>query len=576
MWMTFHGAQWPYYPRTGIGVSGYGWIDNSYQQAEDRRALGDVDCTRKTILQQGRILLRVTPTYSARQLLRPGAGGDRRQQGSVADAAAAGHRRRGRCLGAHRRMATVGPDVRPLRGVRDLLPRHGLSTSTRRSGWARSTRTAARPTSTARPTCSIGRAAPATSRFTSIRIATCASSCSRSTAVSRQYNEIGGRPAVIFDIGWLKLKAAAEYQWLTAKPERDNGEQRNWGFAGSAQLVFTPYVEGGINYGFAEQQRLRSERETSTAPGSAIQSSVGLLRRRTRGRHRRRDRRSARGTTTCWSASASTTSPARTSTTTSTPAASPTSSRTRRASSPCSTWCSKQLFVKLVGAYAKLTFREGVLARARLQRHDVQRASARPVFVLKLPAICSEAFRNRRCAADEKAGPRPGLSVYFLRIRFAARTCPSWSTGVTDPDDARPQTDGPPTSPSLSPPPASRSPFSARRCRRAAPPRRPIRSPASAAGGAAVERRGAQPAGARVGAGRFGRQLPDRPRRAAAVVRLPRAGDPRPLRQLALARHAGPPVALLPAHRRRRLRLRLGRHRVQAHAHRRPRAVRSH
>ena len=32
MWMTFHGAQWPYYPRSGIGISGYGWIDNSYQQ----------------------------------------------------------------------------------------------------------------------------------------------------------------------------------------------------------------------------------------------------------------------------------------------------------------------------------------------------------------------------------------------------------------------------------------------------------------------------------------------------------------------------------------------------------------
>ena len=59
---------------------------------------------------------------------------------------------------------------------------------------------------------------------------------------------------------------------------------------------------------------------------------------------------------------------------------------------------------------------------------------------------------------------------------------------------------------------------------------------------------------------RVGRELPDRPRRAAAVVRVPGAGDPRPLRQLALARHAGPSVALLPAHRRRHLGLRLGRH----------------
>jgi len=69
-----------------------------------------------------------------------------------------------------------------------------------------------------------------------------------------QYNELGGRPAAIFDIGWLKLKAAFEYQWLTAKPDRDQGEQRNWGFAGSAQFVFVPYIEGGINYGFADNQ----------------------------------------------------------------------------------------------------------------------------------------------------------------------------------------------------------------------------------------------------------------------------------------------------------------------------------
>src|SRR5262245_46151704 len=29
--MTFHGLQWPYYPRTGIGVSGYAWVDSGYE-----------------------------------------------------------------------------------------------------------------------------------------------------------------------------------------------------------------------------------------------------------------------------------------------------------------------------------------------------------------------------------------------------------------------------------------------------------------------------------------------------------------------------------------------------------------
>src|SRR6478736_4686858 len=57
LWMTFHGAQWPYYARTGIGISGYGWIDESYQ----RLKIGEpsLRTTSQDFLQQGRILLRV-------------------------------------------------------------------------------------------------------------------------------------------------------------------------------------------------------------------------------------------------------------------------------------------------------------------------------------------------------------------------------------------------------------------------------------------------------------------------------------------------------------------------------------
>src|SRR5690349_7014833 len=54
LWMTFHGAQWPYYARTGIGVSGYGWVDESFQ----RLTIGEqptkpIDS--RDFLQQGRI-----------------------------------------------------------------------------------------------------------------------------------------------------------------------------------------------------------------------------------------------------------------------------------------------------------------------------------------------------------------------------------------------------------------------------------------------------------------------------------------------------------------------------------------
>ena len=32
LWLTFHGLQWPYMPKTGVGVSGYAWVDTGYEQ----------------------------------------------------------------------------------------------------------------------------------------------------------------------------------------------------------------------------------------------------------------------------------------------------------------------------------------------------------------------------------------------------------------------------------------------------------------------------------------------------------------------------------------------------------------
>ena len=58
---TFHGLQWPYYPKTGIGISGYVWIDSGYQKIKRGNP------TEQSIqywLQQGRLVLRITPTYT--------------------------------------------------------------------------------------------------------------------------------------------------------------------------------------------------------------------------------------------------------------------------------------------------------------------------------------------------------------------------------------------------------------------------------------------------------------------------------------------------------------------------------
>ena len=72
LWLTFHGLQWPYLPagtdgkpRFTFGLSGWGWIDSSYQKFRPWSAMGINDNSRQTYWkQQSRMLARLTPTYS--------------------------------------------------------------------------------------------------------------------------------------------------------------------------------------------------------------------------------------------------------------------------------------------------------------------------------------------------------------------------------------------------------------------------------------------------------------------------------------------------------------------------------
>ncbi len=62
LWRTFHGLQWPYMQRSGIGISGSLWIDTGYEKIDRTEDPNQPDT--KYILQEGRLVLRVTPTYS--------------------------------------------------------------------------------------------------------------------------------------------------------------------------------------------------------------------------------------------------------------------------------------------------------------------------------------------------------------------------------------------------------------------------------------------------------------------------------------------------------------------------------
>ncbi|MES1165634.1 MAG: hypothetical protein ABUR63_07755 [Verrucomicrobiota bacterium] len=63
LWLdpSFHGMQWPYYPKTGIGLSGSVWADNSYQKIYREERFPRTDYW----VHEARAALRVTPTYTS-------------------------------------------------------------------------------------------------------------------------------------------------------------------------------------------------------------------------------------------------------------------------------------------------------------------------------------------------------------------------------------------------------------------------------------------------------------------------------------------------------------------------------
>ncbi len=66
-------------------------------------------------------------------------------------------------------------------------------------------------------------------------------------------NYLGVRPAAIFDLGWLKLRGALEYQYKFAEDPAATAKNtiNNRGGAGSVQFVFAPFIEFGVNVGYA-------------------------------------------------------------------------------------------------------------------------------------------------------------------------------------------------------------------------------------------------------------------------------------------------------------------------------------
>lgn len=251
LWLNSQGVQWPYLPRTTIGVSGYAWLDSSYRKLKDGAPTASFD--RKDLTAQGRFVLRVTPTYSKGDWFaqtQVELVGNKTQTTPAANADVddlwirvgkwqAYDLTVGRFEGFEVYHLGMGLDI-------NTDERKGAFSST----WSPPALYNAsflyyRPDEASNialhyyPTENL--------RFELLG----------QVGSSGPFNSVGVRPAAVLDLGWFKLKGAVEYQSQTdprvPKPGAPPGfktKNNNRGGAGSVQFVVDPYVEFGANIGY--------------------------------------------------------------------------------------------------------------------------------------------------------------------------------------------------------------------------------------------------------------------------------------------------------------------------------------
>jgi hypothetical protein len=271
LWSTFHGQQWPYYPKTGIGVSGYIWVDSGYEHI----ARGNTSAEQGTAywLQQGRLVLRVTPTWS---------------DGNYFVQAQAE-------LVGNKDQTQAPPNINE---VDDLWIKAGQWKAWdvqigRYEGWEvyhfgmgldlyTLERNGATDTVYTVPSiygvtyafyrpAGIGNAALHVYPTKNLRF-------ELGTQYGNQFgsNGLAARPVAVYDLGWLKLKAGAEYVKLTDQADGSQGQTTERGAGLAAQVVVDPWFEAGINGAYGLVDNVSSSGQVSQT-GSFKNYSYGAF-----------------------------------------------------------------------------------------------------------------------------------------------------------------------------------------------------------------------------------------------------------------------------------------------------------
>jgi hypothetical protein len=260
--LTFHGMQWPYMPAVGpgsrfvIGLSGWGWIDTSYEKfrpwSTSRKpptGLMSKDKIRYWI-QQSRLLLRITPTYSL---------GDGWFVQGQAELVGTGDQTIGRQIqgGADTDdlFIRVGQwnkwdfQVGRFEGWEVFHLGMGLDYLTFERNGAVGVGENANPISfygltdnQFRPEGAAGNFAAHYYPLPYLRFELLGTAGTAGT--NPMY---ATRPVAILDFGWLKFKLGTEYQRRLGQAMTDQTQKTSKGVGGAIQFVFLPHLEFGLN-----------------------------------------------------------------------------------------------------------------------------------------------------------------------------------------------------------------------------------------------------------------------------------------------------------------------------------------
>ncbi len=277
LWREFHGLQWPYYPKTGIGVSGDLWTDTGYEHV-NVGAPGESSAG--YLVQQSRAVLRATPTWTNGRYFVQGqvelVGNNNTQSANPVAATTDDVWAR---VGAWNQW-----DLQVGRFQQWEIYHLGLGLdlyTQERNGAVLQNDTAVTPpqiyvvadSPDRRPT-GIGQAAfhlyP--TRYLRFELA---GEFGNQPQNAVEQNTIGIRPVGVFDLGWLKVKAGGIYETAHDVSDSGKGSQTSRGFGGAVQVVANPYAEFGFNASYGLVDKYLSTDGTYDAAGSTTSYSLG-------------------------------------------------------------------------------------------------------------------------------------------------------------------------------------------------------------------------------------------------------------------------------------------------------------